>query len=126
MQDNVMLGEELHLSEVILMKYIKDLGFLNCGTFRPWLWLIHKQLILGEILCSREYFCCDKRDLVFIRLTSLEMSLLLTKWENVCFQTASLSGPSLDWFSTSLAYVESFKTNKNTKVQCIHNPEFLH
>lgn len=51
MQNNVVLGEELDLLEGILIKCIKDLDFLTCGTFRQWLWLIHKQLILGKILC---------------------------------------------------------------------------
>lgn len=65
MQDNMMFGEELDLLEGILIKYVWNLSFLTCGTFRQWLWVIHKQFILGGTLCSREYYCCDEKDLVF-------------------------------------------------------------
>lgn len=45
------VGEELDLLKDILVKCIKDLDFLTCGTFRQWLWLVHKQLILEKTLC---------------------------------------------------------------------------
>ena len=40
--------------QIYLKKKKKNLGFLPYGTIRQWLWLIHKQLILGETVCSRE------------------------------------------------------------------------
>ena len=51
MQDETILGKEFDLLKDTLIRRIKNLGFLPYGTIRQWLWLIHKQLILGEILC---------------------------------------------------------------------------
>lgn len=86
--------EELDLLKGILMKCMKELVLLTYGTVRRWLWLTHKQFIWGETLYWRECPCYDEKDLVFIRLTSLETLLLLTRWENVCYQTIVPRGPS--------------------------------